>query len=413
MGQTLSNPITTKDTTIGGDDQYIYAATSMQGWRITMEDAHTTLLNIDEKSKIAFFAVFDGHGGSNAAIFAGKFLHKHIFDSEHFAKGEYDLAIKEGFMSADSELRKISTKSGDPSGCTSVVVLITPEGQIYCGNAGDSRSILSCSGEAVELSFDHKPSNAEEYKRIVAGGGFVEFGRVNGIPIYITFYLSLLYPNTISFSQLGNLALSRALGDFDFKKNDRKSDEEQIVTALPDVLNRTLTKNDEFIVVACDGIWDCLSNQQVVHFVREKISLGMKLDEISEQLMEKCLAGESELGGVGCDNMTVVIIGILHGKSENEWYESISTAFKNEKHEIGAMDSLDSDYSESESEARMTITEVYPTEHSKDIEIQSTDSTHKNDDHAESAPSEASAVKSSDATTESSTTEPEKKLDSK
>ncbi|OMJ15486.1 putative protein phosphatase 2C [Smittium culicis] len=390
MGQTLSNPITTKDTTSGGDDQYIYAASSMQGWRITMEDAHTTLLNIDEKSKIAFFAVFDGHGGSNAAIFAGKFLHKHIFDSEHFAKGEYELAIRDGFMSADSELRKISTKSGDPSGCTSVAVLITPEGQIYCGNAGDSRSILSCSGEAVELSFDHKPSNAEEYKRIVAGGGFVEFGRVNG-----------------------NLALSRALGDFDFKKNDRKSDEEQIVTALPDVLNRTLTKDDEFIVVACDGIWDCLSNQQVVHFVREHISLGMKLDEISEQLMEKCLAGESELGGVGCDNMTVVIIGILHGKSENEWYESISTAFKNEKHEIGAMDSLDSENSESESEARMTITEVNPTENSKDSAIQSTDSAHKKEGNDESAPSESSSAKSSDATSESSTTVPEKKLDSK
>ncbi|OLY84060.1 putative protein phosphatase 2C [Smittium mucronatum] len=327
MGQTLSNPITTKDTTSGGDEKYIFAASSMQGWRITMEDAHTTLLNIDETSKVAFFAVFDGHGGSNAAIFAGKHLHKHIIDSEHYSKGEYELAIRDGFMSADDELRKISSKSGDPSGCTSVVVLLTPDGQIYCGNAGDSRAILSCSGDAVELSHDHKPSNPEEYKRIVASGGFVEYGRVNG-----------------------NLALSRALGDFDFKKNEGRSAEEQMVTALPDVINRTITAEDEFIVVACDGIWDCLTNQQVSHYVRECISLGAKLEEICESMMEKCLASESELGGVGCDNMTVLIVGILQGKTESEWYESIAKKFIQEDHDIHDMNIVDSDNSVSEPE---------------------------------------------------------------
>ena len=79
----------------------------------------------------------------------------------------------------------------------------------FKGNVGDSRSISSIKGRVEQLSFDHKPSNEAETQRIIAAGGWVEFNRVNG-----------------------NLALSRALGDFVFKKNDQKRAEEQIVTGL-------------------------------------------------------------------------------------------------------------------------------------------------------------------------------------
>ena len=74
-------------------------------------------------------------------------------------------------------------------------------------NVGDSRAVASVRGHAQLLSFDHKPNHEREMKRIKAAGGFVEFNRVNG-----------------------NLALSRALGDFNFKKNEHRSAEEQIVT---------------------------------------------------------------------------------------------------------------------------------------------------------------------------------------
>lgn len=74
---------------------------------------------------------------------------------------------------------------------------------------GDSRAVASVNGRAVPLSNDHKPCNEEESRRINAAGGWVEFNRVNG-----------------------NLALSRALGDFTFKRNDDKSAEEQIVTGM-------------------------------------------------------------------------------------------------------------------------------------------------------------------------------------
>ncbi len=117
------------------------------------------------------------------------------------------------------------------------------------GNVGDSRSIASVRGRVQNLSYDHKPNNELETKRILAAGGWVEFNRVNG-----------------------NLALSRALGDFVFKRNETKKAEEQIVTAYPDVDIKELTADHEFILLACDGIWDVLSNEEVLDFVRSRIA---------------------------------------------------------------------------------------------------------------------------------------------
>ena len=114
---------------------------------------------------------------------------------------------------------------------------------------GDSRAIASVRGRVQNLSYDHKPNNETETKRILAAGGWVEYNRVNG-----------------------NLALSRALGDFVFKKNEKKKAEEQIVTAYPDVDVKELTSDHEFILLACDGIWDVLSNEEVLDFVRNRIA---------------------------------------------------------------------------------------------------------------------------------------------
>ena len=97
---------------------------------------------------------------------------------------------------------------------------------------GDSRAVACVGGHAIDLSRDHKPSSPEEAMRITSAGGFVEGNRVNG-----------------------NLALSRALGDFFFKRNEHKSLEDQVITAFPDVQGHELTDTWEFIILACDGIW--------------------------------------------------------------------------------------------------------------------------------------------------------------
>lgn len=77
------------------------------------------------------------------------------------------------------------------------------------------------------------------------------------------------------------------------------------------------------------GIWDCQSSQAVVEFVRRGIAAKQDLDKICENMMDNCLASNSETGGVGCDNMTMCIVGFLNGKTKEEWYEEIARRVAN------------------------------------------------------------------------------------
>lgn len=133
------------------------------------------------------------------------------------------------------------------AGSTAVVALVTPT-HIFVANAGDSRAVLVKNNRAVPLSVDHKPNQNREFSRIKAAGGFVKsiYGhhRVNG-----------------------NLNLSRAIGDLKYKQNPSLRPEEQIITADPDITVYSRCPDDQYIILACDGIWDCLENQQVANFI--------------------------------------------------------------------------------------------------------------------------------------------------
>ncbi|KAI1614059.1 protein phosphatase [Exophiala viscosa] len=312
MGQTLSEPVVEKISDSGADDCVIYGLSAMQGWRISMEDAHAAILDlqteVDGKThkpngpdqRLSYFGVYDGHGGEKVAQFAGENVHKIVTKQDAFSKGDIEQALKDGFLATDRAILNDSRYEDEVSGCTASVGIISRD-KIWVGNAGDSRSVLGVKGRAKPLSFDHKPQNEGEKARISAAGGFVDFGRVNG-----------------------NLALSRAIGDFEFKKSADLSPEQQIVTAFPDVITHEVSSDDEFLVIACDGIWDCQSSQAVVEFVRRGIAAKQELHLICENMMDNCLASNSETGGVGCDNMTMIIIGLLNGKSKEEWYDMIA-----------------------------------------------------------------------------------------
>jgi protein phosphatase 2C family protein 2/3 len=77
------------------------------------------------------------------------------------------------------------------------------------------------------------------------------------------------------------------------------------------------------------GIWDCQSSQAVVEFVRRGIAAKQPLAQICENMMDNCLASNSETGGVGCDNMTMSVIGLLQGKTKEEWYNQIAERVAN------------------------------------------------------------------------------------
>lgn len=157
-----------------------------------------------------------------------------------------------GLKSSDTSSNKFINPGDELAGSTGNIVLIR-DGVLYCGNAGDSRAVCSCMGVADALSSDHKPTLRGEKERIQAAGGWVDANRVNG-----------------------NLALSRAFGDFVFKRNPVQNAENQIVSANPEVSVRRLKEDeDEFIVLCCDGIWDVMTNQEVISFVRLRLSCGM------------------------------------------------------------------------------------------------------------------------------------------
>jgi len=83
------------------------------------------------------------------------------------------------------------------------------------------------------------------------------------------------------------------------------------------------------LVLACDGIWDVLTSQQVCDFVRRRIAQRKPLETICEELMDKCLAPDSDWGGIGCDNMTALIVGLFGDRTKDEWYDWIANRVEN------------------------------------------------------------------------------------
>jgi len=180
------------------------------------------------------------------------------------------------------------------AGCTAVVACIRGK-ELLVGWSGDSRAIICKGGKAVALSEDHKPNDPVERSRIEKAGGFVQ--EMNG-----------------HHRVNGNLNLSRAIGDLKYKGNSTIEKKDQIITAEPDITRWTLSPDDEFAVLACDGVWDVMSNQEVADFVRGRIAAGGRtLQHIASQLLDNCLAVDPKLTrGIGGDNMTAIIVQFEH-----------------------------------------------------------------------------------------------------
>jgi serine/threonine protein phosphatase PrpC len=216
-----------------------FSAVSMQGWRNQQEDSHIADLKLPNGE--AIFGVFDGHGGKEVALFVQKKFVDTFKKLPEYKSGNYKEALRKCFIQMDEMM--LPEKSKDPitafsmsAGCTACVCLITKD-QVICANSGDSRAVLARGDKALDMSEDHKPDNEGELKRIDAAGGFVEEGRVRGI-----------------------LSLSRALGDLEYKQNRHIGVEAQMITCVPEIKAEPLKDEDKFLVIACDGIWDCVTS---------------------------------------------------------------------------------------------------------------------------------------------------------
>eukprot|EP01018_Ginkgo_biloba_P011148 Gb_03378 [translate_table: standard] len=329
MGVYLSTPKTDKVSEDGENDQIKYGVSNMQGWRASMEDAHAAVPDFDNCT--SFFGVYDGHGGKVVAKFCAKYLHQ-VVKSEAYRKGDLCESLRTAFFRMDEmmcgqrgwrELAVLGDKhnkitglldgmiwsssrtvenrseaeeddwgseqgahedfSGPTSGSTACVALIR-NNQLIVANAGDSRCVLSRKRQAYNLSRDHKPELENERERILQAGGFIHAGRVNG-----------------------SLNLARAIGDMELKQNKFLPPEKQILTACPDINVVELCEDDEFIILACDGVWDVMSSQQLVDFIHEHINAEKNLSAVCEKVLDKCLAPNTS-SGEGCDNMTIIVV---------------------------------------------------------------------------------------------------------
>eukprot|EP00359_Climacostomum_virens_P002702 CAMPEP_0204905606 /NCGR_PEP_ID=MMETSP1397-20131031/5513_1 /ASSEMBLY_ACC=CAM_ASM_000891 /TAXON_ID=49980 /ORGANISM="Climacostomum Climacostomum virens, Strain Stock W-24" /LENGTH=261 /DNA_ID=CAMNT_0052074503 /DNA_START=98 /DNA_END=883 /DNA_ORIENTATION=+ len=261
-----------------------------------MEDAKITYLS----EEFNLFGVFDGHGGHEVAQFVERHFVNNLEKNASFKKNELERALSENFIAMDKllltptgreEIRALmnaeAAQSESMAGCTAIVVLIK-DGNLVVANAGDSRAVLGRNGGAVELSEDHKPDLPTEKERIVRAGGCVEEGRV-----------------------MGNINLSRSIGDFEYK-DARRPPSEQMISAVPDTRCIPLTSQDDFVILACDGIWDMMTSEQAVAFVYARLG-RLQLTEIVEEMLDHCLAPDvASHNGLGCDNMTCVIVAFNH-----------------------------------------------------------------------------------------------------
>ena len=219
---------------------------SVQGARPSMED--TYIIHTFSSSGTTLLAVFDGHGGRFVSEYAAsRFLDFLKWSSQEDQDvGSAAKAIEDALLAMDNSLRPTRTVSGS----TANIVVITAT-HILCANVGDSRACLLTGDTCVPLSTDHKPDLAQERTRIESAGGIVLYSlgavaRVDGV-----------------------LALSRALGDFEFKRGVNPSI--QKIIAVPEItVRRRREAADQFIIVASDGLWDVMSNEDALNQLRER-----------------------------------------------------------------------------------------------------------------------------------------------
>ncbi|KAK4413441.1 putative protein phosphatase 2C 32 [Sesamum alatum] len=248
---------------------------SKKGRREVMEDRHAVVLDISGDPKQAFFVVIDGHGGHQAADYVAKNLGKNIVNELQGvgkAGNQIEAALRGGYSATDKEFLAQDVHGG---ACAAGVLL--KDGEVHAAHVGDCKVVLSRKGKAITLTNEHRLSREDERERIENSGGFLHCH--NGV-----------------WRVNGSLAISRAFGDVHLK---------DWIICEPEIVKLPLTSECEFLIVASDGLWDRVSDQEAVDVVsRER-----------NNLLESCrkLVQISSTRG-NRDDITVMIINLHNFK---------------------------------------------------------------------------------------------------
>ena len=307
--------------------QVVVGVAFEQGQRAYMEDRYSAVTELKpfgltgcDGVRRSFLGVYDGHNGDWAAQFASERMHAFLApdvllrDSspscpEELTRFNADMetSLKKMYMDCDDEILNTTAAEGRRDGSTAVCVLQVG-GALFTAHAGDSRAVVSyADGRTRAMTEDHKPSLSNERRRITAVGGKIEFcgcWRVIADHPYKPMRAAL--------------AVSRSLGDIDFKRPKDSG-----VTAEPDVSRYELTEDINFIILASDGMWDVIRDQEAGDIARKILAMHGVLSEGKCTSTDKkaieaaCTAASQELLDTSMhrgssDNVTVVVAMYLH-----------------------------------------------------------------------------------------------------
>jgi len=240
-----------------------------------------------------FFAIFDGHSGHLCAEYVSENL-PFFFQENANYPNDIQTAAKEAFTECDLKfLKEEAAPHRYPDGATACVVIIW-ENIIYVINSGDSRCVVYSEGKCVVLSTDHSPGNPVEEERIKKYGGYVKNNRIRG-----------------------KLAVARGFGAYPYK--DKKTFGERYVTVEPEIKTLPITEKTEFLIIASDGIWDKITNDEAVNIIREKLGdlsknttfQNSKENFVYELCMDLVREADSRLSS---DNTSCVVVVFNHSQ---------------------------------------------------------------------------------------------------
>lgn len=260
------------------------AVSSHQGRRPTMEDTHVYASYQD----IKLYAVFDGHGGHQVSNLLSKLLPTYIFRNLQDSKNKtVKQAIIRSFLEVDTVLFKLPEVK--EAGSTAIVAILIGR-KLYIANLGDSRALLFNNRGLVFSTADHKPESPSESKRIYELGGHV---KVYGVA-----------------RTNGQIATSRSFGDF--KGNGLKTDVQgnylghrAPLSPVPDIKIIDLTTSNNYLILACDGLWDVYKNSEIIKYYNHYISKNISLDKLCDNLVHAAI---NDRGST--DNVSVMAIRI-------------------------------------------------------------------------------------------------------
>ncbi|XP_010465755.1 PREDICTED: probable protein phosphatase 2C 43 [Camelina sativa] len=236
---------------------------------------------------IAFYGVFDGHGGSEASQFIKENAMSLFFEDAVFRESpsvvdslflkELEKSHRKAYRLADLAMEDERIVSSS-CGTTALTALVIGR-HLMVANAGDCRAVLCRKGKAVDMSFDHKSTFEPERRRVEDLGGYFE-----GEYLY------------------GDLAVTRALGDWSVKRFSPLGGSFSPLISDPDIQQMILTEEDEFLVMGCDGVWDVMTSQYAVTFVRQGLRRHGDPRRCAMELGREALRLDTS------DNVTVVVI---------------------------------------------------------------------------------------------------------